>query len=108
VKNKTNESIKRTDVPRHQVFAYAQSEIGARFSAYGDMKFRKGAYDQIQNGTYVISPTFTTFDLKAVYKATNALSAEVGVKNVTDKLIQYDLGFPVAGREFFTNLIYKF
>lgn len=108
VKNKTNESVKRTDVPKHQIFAYAQNEIGGGVSVYGDMKFRKGTYDQIQNGSYVISPTFTTFDLKAVYKATDTISAEVGIKNLTDKLVQYDLGFPVAGREFFTNLSYKF
>jgi len=108
VKNKMDDSIKRTDVPKHQVFAYAQSDLGAGFSIYGDMKFRKGTYDQIQNGSYIISPTFATFDLKAIYKATDAITAEVGVKNLTDKFVQYDLGFPVAGREFFTNLIYKF
>lgn len=108
VKNKTNESVKRTDVPKHQIFAYAQNDLGSGFSVYGNMKFRKGTYDQIQNGSYVISPTFTTFDLKAVYKATDAITAEVGIKNLTDKLIQYDLGFPVAGREFFANLGYKF
>lgn len=108
VKNKTNENIKRTDVPKHQIFTYAQSDLGGGFSVYGDMKFRKGAYDQIQNGSYVISPTFTTFDLKAIYKATDTITAEIGVKNLTDKLIQYDLGFPVAGREYFANLICKF
>lgn len=108
VKNKTDESVKRTDVPKHQIFAYVQSDLGAGFSIYGDMKFRKGTYDQIQNGSYVISPTFTTFDLKAVYKATDTITAEAGVKNLTDKFVQYDLGFPVAGREFFANLIYKF
>lgn len=108
VKNKTNPGVKRTDVPKHQIFAYAQSDLGAGFTVYGDMKFRKGAYDQIQNGSYVTGPTFTTFDLKAVYKATDAITAEAGVKNLTDKLVQYDLGFPVAGREYFANLIYKF
>ncbi|MGE4472958.1 MAG: TonB-dependent receptor plug domain-containing protein [Sulfuricurvum sp.] len=108
VKNKTDKSIKRTDVPKHQLFAYAQSEIGAGFSVYGDMKFRKGAYDQIADNSYVISPTFTIFDLKAIYKATANVTAEVGVKNLTDKFYQYDLGFPVAGREFFANLSYKF
>ncbi|WP_310439996.1 TonB-dependent receptor [Sulfuricurvum sp.] len=108
VKNKTNESIKRTDVPRHQIFAYAQTELGSGISLYGDMKFRKGAYDQITDSSYVISSTFTTFDLKMAYKVSTAISAEIGVKNLTDKLIQYDLGFPVAGREFFTNIGYKF
>lgn len=108
VKNKTDDSIKRTDVPKHQLFAYSQIDVGSNIALYGDMKFRKGSFDQIQNGSYVISPTFTTFDLKAIYKATDAITAEVGVKNFTDKLVQYDLGFPIAGREFFANLNYTF
>lgn len=108
VKNRTNESLKRTDVPKHQLFTYAQMDMGSNIALYGDMKFREGAYDQITDGSYVINPTFTTFDIKAIYKATTAITAEVGVKNLTDKLVQYDLGFPVAGREFFANLGYKF
>ncbi len=108
VKNRTDEGIKRTDVPRHQLFAYSQVEVGANIALYGDMKFRKGAYDQIADNSYVISPTFTTFDLKAIYKATANVTAEVGVKNLSDKFYQYDLGFPSAGREFFATLGYKF
>jgi len=108
VKNRTDDSNKRTDVPKHQLFAYSQIDIGSNIALYGDIKFRKGSFDQIQNGSYVISPTFSTFDLKVIYKATDAITAEVGIKNLTDKLIQYDLGFPIAGREFFANLNYKF
>lgn len=108
VKNCNDESIKRTDVPRHQLFAFAQMDIGSNLALYGDMKFRKGAYDQIQNGSYVISPTFTTFDFNAVYRPTAHLFVEAGVKNLTDRLVQYDLGFPVAGREFFANVGYTF
>lgn len=108
VKNRTNESIKRTDVPRHQLFAYTQVDVGANVALYGDMKFRKGAYDQITDYSYVITPSFTTFDLKTIYKPTAHITAEAGIKNLTDKLVQYDLGFPVAGREFFANIGYTF
>ncbi|WP_294893501.1 TonB-dependent receptor, partial [Sulfuricurvum sp. RIFOXYD12_FULL_44_77] len=108
VKNRTDESVKRVDVPKHQLFAFAQRELGGGFSLYGNMKFRKGSYEQKADKTYVINPTFTTFDLKAIYKATDAITAEVGVKNLTDKLYAYDLGFPMAGREFFANIGYTF
>ncbi|MFY9143027.1 TonB-dependent receptor plug domain-containing protein [Sulfuricurvum sp.] len=108
VKNRTDESIKRTDVPRHQLFAYTQVDVGANVALYGDMKFRKGAYDQITDYSYIITPSFTTFDLKAIYKPTAHITAEAGIKNLTDKLVQYDLGFPVAGREFFANIGYTF
>lgn len=108
VKNRTDESVKRLDVPKHQLFAFAQRELGGGFSLYGNMKFRKGAYEQKADKSYVINPTFTTFDLKAIYKATDAITAEIGVKNLTDKLYAYDLGFPMPGREFFANIGYNF
>lgn len=108
VKNRTDESVKRIDVPKHQLFAFVQKEILNGFSVHANMKLRKGAYEQKADKSYVINPTFTTFDLKATYKATDAITAEVGIKNLTDKLYAYDLGFPMAGREFFANIGYNF
>ncbi|MBU1642042.1 TonB-dependent receptor [bacterium] len=108
IKNRTDENIKRTDVPRHQLFAFTQIDLLSSFAIYGDMRFRKGAYDQISDGSYVIVPTFATFGLKAIYQPIDSVTAEAGVKNLTDKLVQYDMGFPVAGREFFATLAYKF
>ncbi len=108
VKNCDNSSIKRIDVPKHQIFAFAQQDIGYNVALYGAMKFRKGAYEQKLDSSYVINPTFTTFDIKAIYTPTETITAEVGVKNLTDKLYQYDMGFPLAGREFFANIGYKF
>lgn len=108
VKNRTDESVKRTDVPRHELFAYAKTDLGYGFALYGDMKFSKGTYDSPATATYVELPTYTTFDLKAIYKATDNITAEAGIKNATDKLVIYDTGYPQAGREFFANLSYKF
>ncbi len=107
VKNKTNESVKRTDVPKHEIFAYIQTDLSHGFLVYGDMKFRKGAYEFINNA-YSTLPTFTTYDIKTVYKATANITAEAGIKNVTDKLVVLNYGYPNAGREFFANLGYKF
>jgi len=107
VKNNTNESIKRVDVPKHEVFAYAQTDLGYNFSLYGDMKFRQGTYESVNNA-YTTLPTFTIFDIKTVYKATANITAEAGIKNVTDKLVVLNYGYPNAGREFFANLGYKF
>lgn len=108
VKNRTDEDIKRIDIPKHQIFAFAQKELGNGFSLYGNMKFRKGAYEQKLDKTYVINPTFTTFDIKAIYEPVTAVTVELGVKNITDKLYQYDIGFPMAGREIFLNVGYTF
>ncbi len=108
VKNRTDNDIKRIDIPEHQIFAFAQYDLKESFSLYGNMRFRKGAYEQKADKSYVINPTFTTFDLKGIYKPTPNITAEIGIKNVTDKLYAYDLGFPMAGREYFINIGYNF
>ncbi len=108
VKNRTDNDIKRIDIPKHQIFAFAQYELGDGISIYGNMKFRKGAYEQKADKSYVINPAFTTFDIKVIYRPTEAITAEIGVKNLTNELYAYDLGFPTAGREFFINLGYNF
>ncbi|MBN2721584.1 MAG: TonB-dependent receptor [Campylobacterales bacterium] len=108
VKNRTDNDIKRIDIPKHQIFAFAQYELGDGISLYGNMRFRKGAYEQKADKSYVINPAFTTFDIKAIYRPTANITTELGVKNITDKLYAYDLGFPMAGREFFFNVGYNF
>lgn len=108
VKNRNDDALKRNDVPRHQLFAYIEKELGYGVSLYGNMKFRKGAYELTMDNTYIANPTFTTFDLKAIYRPNPALTAEIGVKNLTDKYYAYDMAFPMPGREFFANIGYNF
>ncbi len=108
IENTKDTDIKIVDVPKHQVFAYATQKLGAGFSMYANMKFRKGAYENKMDGTYVTSPTFSTYDLKVIYNPLKELTAEVGVKNLTDKLVRYDYAYPMAGREFIASLDYRF
>ncbi len=108
IKNTKDTGTKIVDVPKHQIFLFARQELGAGLSIYGNMKLRKGAYENKMDGTYVINPTFTTFDLKVSYEPFEALCAEIGVKNITDELVRYDMAYPMAGREFFASLEYRF
>jgi len=108
IKNTKDTETKIVDVPKHQIFLFARQELGAGVALYGNMKLRKGAYENKMDGSYVINPTFTTFDLKVSYAPFEALSAEVGVKNITDELVRYDMAYPMAGREFFGSLEYRF
>ena len=107
IKDTKNSGEKIVDVPKHQLFAFVQQAIGAGFSVYGNMKFRKGASENKMDGTYALSPTFTSYDLKLMYKL-KELRAELGIKNLTDKLVRYDVAYPMAGREFFASLGYEF
>lgn len=108
IKDTKNTGVKIVDVPKHQVFAFAQQELANGLSLYTNMKFRSGAYENKLDGTYVTNPNFTTCDFKAIYEPTKAITAEIGVKNLTDELVHYDMAYPMAGREFFASLEYKF
>jgi iron complex outermembrane receptor protein len=115
IENRSDSAVKIVDVPKNQIFVYAQKEVGAGFSLYANAKYRNGAYElnnkndfNAANDTYDINPDFTTFDVKAIYEPTKAITAEIGIKNLTDELVKYDMAFPMAGREFFANLEYKF
>jgi iron complex outermembrane receptor protein len=108
VKNKKDNDVKRTRVPKHQIFAFAQQEIGAGFSLYGNMKYRNGMYDQDSNRDYVKMASFTTFDAKVIYAPIKEFLVEMGVKNLTDKFVEYGLDYPEAGREYFATMNYKF
>ncbi|MFT7880842.1 MAG: TonB-dependent receptor, partial [Sulfurimonas sp.] len=106
--NRSDNDAKLTEVPRHQLFAYVQKDLTPELSLYGNVKMRKGAYEQKMDGSYVINPTFTTLDAKVVYSPIKDLTTELGVKNLTDQYYGYDSAFPMPGREFFVTMEYKF
>jgi len=106
--NKSDNDAKLTEVPKHQLFAYVQKDLTPELSLYGNVKMRKGAYEQKMDRSYVINPTFTTLDAKVVYTPLKNLTTELGVKNLTDKYYGYDSAFPMPGREFFVTMEYKF
>ncbi|QOP41764.1 TonB-dependent receptor plug domain-containing protein [Sulfurimonas marina] len=108
IKNTTDADVKLVDVPENQVFAFIQKELVEGFSLYANTKYRQGAYEQKLDKSYVINPYMLTFDLKAIYQPTKNLQAQIGVKNLTDELIRYDMAYPMAGREYFASLDYKF
>ncbi len=106
-KNKTDSSIKIVNVPKHQVFAYVQQRLFGGVSLYANTKYRDGGYDGFADAP-IKNKNFITFDAKAIYEASKEISAELGVKNLGDKLYSYDTAFPALGREFFVSLAYKF
>lgn len=108
IKNTKDESVKIVDVPKNSLFAYTKASIGGGVSLYANAKFRSGAYENRLDGSYVTNPDFSTFDVKVIYEPTASLTAELGVKNITDELVRYDMAYPMAGREFFGSLEYRF
>ncbi len=107
-KNKTNPDVKITKVPKHKLFFYGDIDFGHGFGLYADMKFKKGALEDMGSNKYETLPTQAIVDIKAHYKATENLTAEVGVKNLMDRYVINLFNYPDAGREFFIRGVYKF
>lgn len=108
IENKSGTSTQITGVPENQLFAYAKKDIWTNTYVYVNAKFRNGAVEQLQDTSYEKIPSFTTFDAKINYAYSDAFSGELGIRNITDENYVYDLGYPLAGREFFVTLEYKF
>ncbi len=106
--NKTSPAVKITKVPKHKLFLYADAKISGGFGLYADAKYKRDTYEDIGGGVYQKLPTHTIIDLRAYYEPTQNIIAEIGVKNLTDKLETTLLNYPDAGREFYIKGTYKF
>ena len=108
IENLDDGEEKMINVPKHEFFAYADYALSEPLSLYANMRFRDGAYSQDGSGNYLEVPDFTTFDVKLIYRMSKGLSAEAGVRNLTDEDYGYDVGFPEPGREYFVTLAYRY
>ncbi|WP_419769272.1 MAG: TonB-dependent receptor plug domain-containing protein [Candidatus Marinarcus sp.] len=106
IEDKNNSDYKRTGIPKHATFLYAQYDILKDLYVYANVKNERDIYLQYRNNTYDKS-NFTTVNTKIGYDY-NDMTFEAGVKNVLDENYYYDLGYYEAGREYFVNLKYTF
>ncbi|MFT4045935.1 MAG: TonB-dependent receptor [Solimonas sp.] len=111
--DRTNESrdptvraIQLTDVPKHKLFVYGQWDIAAalRFIASTEYDARRLS---ASDGSRVASG-FAVTDFKLVYDVGGGLSVEAGARNVFDRNYAYTEGFYEEGRNYFSNVNYRF
>ena len=108
VENQDNTDVRLTDAPENQLFAYVKKGIWTNTFVYANAKYRNGAFQQLMDASYAEVPDFTTFDAKINYAPTDALTTELGIRNISDEEYAYDMGYPMPGREFFVTLEYQF
>ena len=98
---------KLTGTPEHQVFAYGMLTPTEPLSLYLSMKYASwryaGSFDE-----YEKIDGFTTADFKVILRPTDVITAQVGVQNLADADYQYEVGYPMEGRNYFANLNYRF
>lgn len=104
LRNISDPATKLVDVPRQKVTAHALFHPN---DAVDLIVFTEYNSSRWASNTVEVSG-FTTMNLKAAYRATRAISAEIGVNNLTDKNYSLSYGFPSPGRMWFANANLKF
>jgi iron complex outermembrane receptor protein len=104
MKNVSNPGTKLTDVPRQKLTAHLLVRPMAQVEVIGFIESDSGRWAS----NTVMLGSFTTANLKAVYRPAKNLSAEAGVTNLTDKNYSLADGFPNPGRMWFANANYQF
>ncbi|MBB1074943.1 TonB-dependent receptor [Rhodoferax sp. 4810] len=102
--NISDPTTKLTDIPRHKLTAHALFHPNDVVDLIAFAEYNSSRW---VSNTQEISG-FTTLNLKAAYRATKSVTAEIGVNNVTDKNYALANGFPSPGRMVFANASYQF
>jgi iron complex outermembrane receptor protein len=104
IKNISSPATKITDIPSDKLFLNATVKPHAQFDLVAWVEYEHGRW---ANNTVEL-PSFTVLSGKVVVHPTEALAAEVGATNLTDRNYALADGFPSPGRSWFANLRYRF
>lgn len=103
VKNISDPTVRLTGIPKTKILLHAlwRPVASVNLVAFAERNGSRWGSNTVKlNG-------FTTLNLKAVWHL-QALAAEIGVNNATDKNYELNDGFPTPGRMWFANLSYRF
>jgi iron complex outermembrane receptor protein len=104
LKNVSDPATKLTSIPRHKLTAHALYKVGDALDLISFAEYNSSRWAS----NTVELPGFTTLNVKAVYRASKAISTEVGVNNLTDRNYSLADGYPNPGRTWFANANYQF
>ncbi len=110
-KNKYQPERRVRDIPSHKAFAYVNWTVNHQFDVIGTVEAESGRYYSfVQNNAerYERTAGFATFGLKGVWSPRSDMSFEAGVRNLGDKNYEHKEGFPMPGRVWFAEAIYRF
>ncbi len=102
--NVSDPTTKVTDIPQYKATAHALLHAGGGIDTLAFIEYNSARW---ASNTLQLHG-FTTLNLKAIYKASRALSFDLGVNNVTDRSYALADGFPSAGRSWSLNANYQF
>ena len=94
--------------PTHKAVATVTARLPYGATALVSARHLTGIVAMSDNGLSLPEATFTTIDIGGTLPIRRGVSAQAGVKNVTDANYYYWEGFPEAGRTAYVTLRYTF
>ncbi|MDY0309637.1 MAG: TonB-dependent receptor [Castellaniella sp.] len=105
--NLSDPDVPLTDVPRHRVFAHLGWKPTAHWTAQATLEAESGRKVGFEK-SYIDLPGFAVLGLKATFEPRKDISLGFGVRNVMDKYYELADGYPMPGRTWFVNGMYRF
>ena len=109
--NRHNPAVPITHVPRQRLFLHADWTPLPQWRAVVALEAERGRivpYSGSGRSRYILLDGFTSIGLKGVWSPHEQLEIEAGGRNLGDRWYELSEGFPMPGRSWFTNLIYRF
>lgn len=110
--NLVNPVVPMINSPRHRLFAYAQWEFNPRWSALATAEAEHGRFVTYAGpgsvGGYKQIAGYATFGAKLVWSPREDVDVEAGARNIGNRWYELADGYPMPGRTWFTNVIFRF
>lgn len=102
-KNKTNPELRFTDVPKHKVW----SNLSYHPTNWAKVSLTHEYYSRRYSRSYgIMADEFHLFNLQGSF-AWKQFTLYTGIKNLFDTNYAYAEGYPEAGRNYFTKLVFQ-
>ncbi len=96
-----------TNLPHNKVYAYLQYFMPVKgWSMVGSVEYDSQRYSDASYAP-AVATAFALVNFKEIYEIYPGVQLEAGVNNLFDKNWELEEGFPLAGRTFFFQMLFK-
>jgi iron complex outermembrane receptor protein len=97
-----------TGTPKHKLVGTASLRLPHAMLLLATARYESGTITTNDSGLIIPASKFGTLDFGGIIPITQGLNLQAGVKNLFDRNYYYQEGYPEAGRNWYTNLRYRF
>lgn len=109
--NLGNPAVPLTNSPRQRLFAHAAWHFTPQFKAVATAEAEQGRIVPVSASgktAFLTLHGYAVLGLKGVWSPRSDMEVEVGGRNLTDKWYELSDGFPMPGRSWFANVVFRF